>query len=172
LISSAQSFSEVINQAFGLVDRFGWLVGLAGLLVAVVGLLRSIGSALHERRRDIGLMRAVGWSRGDVMGQLASEAVALAAVGAVVGLGLAALVSRVLSAMRVSIPVPWELSPTPHFAPGGALPMAVTISLSARIEPGPAAFAIGAAILCGLLVGLWVSYRATNIRPAEVLRSE
>jgi lipoprotein-releasing system permease protein len=172
LISSAQSFSEVIGQAYGLVDRFSWLVGLAGLLVAVVGLVRSIGSTLRERRRDIGLMRAVGWGRRNVVVQLTSEAVSLAASGAIAGLVVAFLVSRVLSLMRVSIPVPWELSPTPHFLPGGAVPMAVNISLSASIEPLPAALAVALSVLCGLAVGIWVSRRATRIRPAEVLRSE
>jgi ABC-type antimicrobial peptide transport system permease subunit len=172
LISSAQSFSDVIGQAYGLVDRFSWLVGLAGFLIAVVGLFRSITSALRERRRDVGLMRAVGWSRGDVVSQLTSEAIGLAAAGAIAGLGLAMLVSHALSAMRVSIPVPWELSPTPHFLPGGAVPMAVTISLPAQIELLPAALAVGLSLLCGLVVGLWVSRRATRIRPAEVLRSE
>lgn len=172
LVSSARSFSEVIGQAYGLVDRFSWLVGLAGILVAVAALLRSITSALRERRRDIGLMRAVGWGRGDVTAQLTSEAVGLATAGALVGLALAALISLGLSQMRVSIPVPWELSPTPHFAPGGAVPMAVTISLSARVELLPASLAVGLSAICGLVVGLWVSRRATRIRPAEVLRSE
>ncbi len=172
LISSARSFSAVIDQAYGLVDRFGFLVGLAGLLVALVGLLRSIGSALRERRRDIGLMRAVGWSRRNVIVQLTSEAVGLALVGAALGFGLAEAATAALSSMRVTIPVPWELSPTPHFLPGGAMTMAVTIPLAARIEVGATIFAFGLAILSGLLVGLWVSRRATRIRPAEVLRSE
>jgi putative ABC transport system permease protein len=172
LVSSTRSFSEVIGQAYGLVDKFSALVGLAGLLVAVVGLLRSVGSTLRERRRDIGLMRAVGWSLGDVATQLVSEAVTLATVGAILGLGLAVLVSLALSQMRVSIPVPWELSPTPHFAPGGAVPMAVTINLSARIEALQSLLAIGLSMLCGLAVGLWVSRWATRIRPAEVLRNE
>jgi ABC-type antimicrobial peptide transport system permease subunit len=172
LISSAHSFSGVIAQAYGLVDRFSWLVGLAGLLIAVVGLLRSISSALRERRRDIGLMRAVGWSRRNVTLQLTSEAVTLAAAGAVAGLLIALLVSRALSLVQVDIPVPWELSPTPHFLPGGATPMAVMISLTARIDPLPGVLAVGLSVLCGFAVGLWISRRATRIRPAEVLRSE
>jgi ABC-type antimicrobial peptide transport system permease subunit len=172
LVSSAKNFSDVIGRAYGLVDRFSWLVGLAGLLIAVVGLVRSIGSALRERRRDIGLMRAVGWSSGNVSTQLTGEAIGLAAAGSLAGLALAVLVSRALSLMQVSIPVPWELSPTPHFLPGGATPMAVNISLAARIDPLPAALAVGLSVLCGLVVGLWISRRATHIRPAEVLRSE
>lgn len=172
LISSSQTFRDVIGQTYGLVDRFSWLVGVAGLFIAVVGLVRSISSALRERRRDIGLMRAVGWSRGNVWTQLTGEAVSLAAAGSLAGLVLSVLVSRTLSLLRVSIPVPWELSPTPHFLPGGATPMAVSISLSARIDLLPAALAIGLSVLCGLVVGLWISLRATHIRPAEVLRSE
>jgi putative ABC transport system permease protein len=117
-------------------------------------------------------MRAVGWSRGNVSAQLTGEALSLAAAGSIAGLALAVLVSRLLSLMRVSIPVPWELSPTPHFLPGGATPMAVTISLSARIDLLPAALAVGLSVFCGLVVGLWISRRATHIRPAEVLRSE
>jgi ABC-type antimicrobial peptide transport system permease subunit len=50
--------------------------------------------------------------------------------------------------------------------------MAVTISLSARIDLLPAALAVALSLLCGLAVGLWVSRRAARIRPAEVLRSE
>jgi putative ABC transport system permease protein len=104
--------------------------------------------------------------------QLTSEAISLAAAGAITGFLIAVAVSRILSLVRVSIPVPWELSPTPHFLPGGAVPMAVTISLSTRIEPLQATLAVALAVLCGLAVGLWVSRRATRIRPAEVLRSE
>ena len=172
LISSAQSFSEVIGQAYGLVDRLSWLVGLAALLVAIVGLVRSTAGALRERRRDVGLMRAVGWGRRDVTAQLVSEAMSLATSGALVGLGLGVLLSRALNLVQVRIPVPWELSPTPHFAPGGAVPMAVTIHMSARVGTVPAVVAVALSIACGLAVGLWISRRATRIRPAEVLRGE
>lgn len=172
LVSSNRSFIEVLGQAFSLVDQFSWLVGLAALIVALVGLFRSLTSALRERRRDIGLMRAVGWTRRNVAGQLVSEALSLALLGALVGLGLALAVSSVLGLLEVNIPVPWELSPTPHFLAGGAVPMGVTIHLSAVIEPLQGLLAVGAALACGLVVGLGIAYRATKIRPAEVLRNE
>jgi len=172
IVSSARSFSQVLGEAYRLVDRFGWLVGLAGLLVGIAALLRAMTANLWERRRDIGVMRAIGWRRKDIMGQLAGEAVTLALVGVLVGLVLAAFVTLVLSQTSVTVPVPWELSPTPHFLPGGAQAMAVTIRLPAQISLAAALSALGLALAGSAVLGLGLAGRAARIKPAEVLRSE
>jgi len=172
IVSSARSFSQVLGETFRLVDRFGWLVGLAGLLVAIAALLRAMTANLWERRRDIGVMRAVGWRRKDIMWQLTGEAVALALVGVLVGLVLAAFVTLILSQTRVTVPVPWELSPTPHFLPGGAQAMAVTINLPAQINLAAALIALALALAGSAALSLGLAGRAARIKPAEVLRSE
>jgi putative ABC transport system permease protein len=172
LVSSAQSFSQVLGSSFSLIDRFGWLVGIAALFVAVAVLLRAVATNLWERRHDIGLMRAVGWRRQEIVRQLLAEAIALALGGGVMGLALAALVTLALGQTSVTVPVPWELSPTPHFLPGGALEMAITITLPARIEPNAVWLALGLTLLCGASVGFLLANRAANRKPAEVLRHE
>jgi len=172
IVSSAQSFSQVLGETFSLVDRFGWLVGLAGLLVAVAALLRAMASNLWERRRDIGVMRAVGWRRSEIIRQLTGEAVTLALAGVLVGLGLAALITLALGRTSVTVPVPWELSPTPHFLPGGAQAMAVTINLPAQISPAAALIALALALAGSAVLGLALAGRAAQIKPGEVLRSE
>ena len=172
LVSSARSFSDVLGASFRLIDQFGWVVGLAGLLVAIAGLLRSVAVNLSERRRDIALMRAVGWRRADIVCQLTAEAMTLALAGGVVGLGLAAGVTLILNRTNVTIPVPWELSPTPHFLPGGALEMGLTIPLPAHIEMTTVITALILALLCGAAVGVVLASRAANKKPAEVLQNE
>jgi len=78
IVSSASSFTRVLGETYSLVDRFGWLVGLAGLLVAVAALLRAMLANLWERRRDVGVMRAVGWRRRDIgIGYLPAPAASL-----------------------------------------------------------------------------------------------
>lgn len=171
LVSSARSFSEVLGASFRLIDQFGWVVGLAGLLVAVAGLLRSVAVNLSERRRDIALMRAVGWRRAEIVRQLTAEATTLALAGGLVGLGLAAVVTLILNRTEVTIPVPWELSPTPHFLPGGALEMGLTIPLPAHIEITAVITALSLALLCGAMVGVVLASRAANRKPAEVLQN-
>lgn len=172
LVSSAQSFSKVLGTSFSLIDRFGWLVGLAALFVAVAVLLRAVATNLWERRHDIGLMRAVGWRRAEIVRQLLAEAIVLALGGGLIGLALAALITFALGQTSVTVPVPWELSPTPHFLPGGALEMAITITLPARIEANTVFLALGLALLCGASVGFVLANRAANRKPAEVLRHE
>jgi len=172
IVTTPRSFDQVLGATFSVIDRFGFLVGIAGLLIAMAGLLRTTAAGLWERRRDVGLMRAVGWRRRDVSRQLLAEMLALTGIGAVLGLAIAGLVTFGLGFSRVTVPVPWELSPTPHFLPGGAVNMAVTIPLGARIDPGAALLAIVLALLAGGLASLWLARRAAGIKPAEVWRNE
>ena len=172
LVSSAQSFSKELGESFRLIDHFGWVIGLVGLLIAVAGLLRSIISNLRERRRDIALMRAVGWFRIHIVGQLGAEAIVLSFMGGIVGLVFAWGISLILNQTRVTIPVPWELSPTPHFLAGGASEMGLTIPLPAHISWATALTALALAVICGTVVGIVMAGRAANIKPGGVLHNE
>lgn len=172
IVSSGQSFAAELGALFGLIDRFGFLVGLLAFLFATALLLRAVAASVWERRRDIAVMRAVGWRRRDVMFQLWSETAVLALAGGLVGLALSALIIFLMSRILVSIPVPWELSPTPHFMPSGAQAFAVTITLPARLTFELAAWALGLALVSASLVGLWLPSRIAKIRPAEMLSSE
>lgn len=172
LVSAAESFSEQLGALFGLVDRFGVIVGLVALSFAVAVVLRTVAASVWERRREIGMMRAVGWRRRDVSRLLMTEALAVTTSGATVGLGLALLLTMLMRRATVTIPVPWELTPSPHFLPGGADEVAVVVPLAATITPTMALVAFGLSVLAAALVGLWSTRRLANIKPAEVLRSE
>jgi putative ABC transport system permease protein len=172
LVSSARSFDETLGETFLLVDRFGWRVGLAGLFVGMGVVLRAMASNLWERRRDIAVMRAVGWRRSDILRQLSAEVLLLALGGSLAGLALAELVTLGLNQTSVTVPVPWELSPTPHFLPGGAAQMAVIISFPAQIDGLSVAVVFALALLGSALVALALGRRAANSKPAEVLRNE
>jgi lipoprotein-releasing system permease protein len=172
LVSSARSFSQVLGATFRLIDQFGWVVGVAGLLAAIAGLLRAVATNLWERRRDIALMRAVGWRRANIIRQLTAEALTLSLAGGLAGLGLAAVIALLLSQTDVTIPVPWELSPTPHFLPGGAVEMGLTIPLPAHIEMSTILTALTLALLCSAGVGIVLANQAANKKSAEVLQHE
>jgi lipoprotein-releasing system permease protein len=172
IVSSAQSFSTQLGALFNLIDRFGTLVGLASLLIAVALLVRTTAAGLWERRREIALMRAVGWRRRDIVQQLLGETLVLVLAGAVVGLALAGVAALVMSQSQVTVPVPWELSPMPHFLPGGAKPIVVVVPLQATITPALAGLALVLALATTLPIALWLPGRIAGIKPAEVLRSE
>ena len=117
-------------------------------------------------------MRAVGWRQRDVIIQLWGETLVLATAGALVGLVLSTLTMWAMSRSLVTVPVPWELSPSPHFLLGGAAAFAVTVALPARLTPELVAWAFGLSTVGASLLGLWLPSRISKIHPAEVLRSE
>lgn len=172
LVSSAESFGKQLGTLFDLIDRFGVLVGLIAFLFAIAILLRTIAAGVWERRREIGMMRAVGWRMRDISRQLLAETVLITLLGGLMGLALAWAMTLLLNQTAVTIPVPWELSPSPHFLPGGAKEVAVVVPFTARITLTLALIALGLSGVSAALVGLWLPRRIANIKPAEVLRSE
>lgn len=171
-VTSARSFAAELGALFTLIDRFGMLVGLVTFLFAAAMLIRLVAAGIWERRREVALMRALGWRRRDVVAQLWAEALTLALAGGVMGLVLAALAIWLMSRATVTVPVPWELSPSPHFLAGGACVVSVVVALPARLTPTLAAWALGLVVVSATLVAAWLPGRIANIKPAEVLRGE
>jgi putative ABC transport system permease protein len=172
LVSSVESFGEQLGSLFDLIDRFGVIVGLSAFLFAVAILLRTVAAGVWERRREVAMMRAVGWRRRDITRQLMSETLVVTFLGGLLGLALAWLMTAAMSRADVTVPVPWELSPSPHFLPGGAADVAVVVPLDARITPTMAVLAIALSLAAAVLVNLWLPRRIAGVKPAEVLRSE
>jgi ABC-type antimicrobial peptide transport system permease subunit len=171
-VTTGQSFSAELGALFDIIDRFGLLVGLIAFLFAAATLIRLIAAGIWERRGEVALMRAVGWRGRDVVSQIWAETVIISAGGALLGLALSVLATWLMSRATVSVPVPWELSPSPHFLPGGATSFSVVVTLPAHLTPILVGWAIGLAVVCATLVGLWLPRRIANIKPAEVFRGE
>jgi putative ABC transport system permease protein len=89
--------AKQVNQLLGLVFA---LLSLS-VIVALLGIVNTLALSVHERTRELGMLRAVGMSRRQVRRMIRSEAVITAVIGAVLGLVLgvvfAALVSRPLA---------------------------------------------------------------------------
>ena len=90
--------ADQVNQLLGLV--FGLLA--LSVIVALLGIVNTLALAVHERTRELGLLRAVGMSKWQVRRMIAAESVITALIGAILGLVLgivfAVIVSRPLAA--------------------------------------------------------------------------
>ncbi len=102
---------ELTNRAFGLLD----VLANIGVLVAALGVINTMMMNVLERRREIGSLRSIGMTRGQVISMILAEAGAMGAVGAVFGLGFGILLSRVfvegmqqLSGYRLTFALPLE----------------------------------------------------------------
>jgi len=122
------------------------LVALGGvaLLVGGIGIANVMVISVLERRREIGVRRALGASRHHIRVQFVVEAVLLAALGGITGVLLGALITGGYAAAS-----DWKLA-----IPAGAL-----------------AAGIGIALVVGGIAGLYPAARAARLEPAEAVRA-
>ena len=126
---------------------FGVLVGVVALSLLVGGIviMNIMLMVVSERTREIGLRKALGARRADIISQVLTESVVLSVFGGLVGIGLGFLLSLVIAAV----------SPLP-----------------ARLEPWSIAVAIGITAGVGLFFGAYPASRAASLDPIEALRRE
>jgi putative ABC transport system permease protein len=126
---------------------------LVALLVAATGVSNTLLMAVNERTREIGVMRAIGASRGHVFRWILLETLQLCLVGAVIGTGLAFLASRLVEN--------WVRSTLP-FAPNGSL---------IHWEWLTAAGCLVCALLLGSFAAFLPAWRAASVPPMRALRA-
>jgi putative ABC transport system permease protein len=126
---------------------FAVLVGVVALSLVVGGIviMNIMLMAVSERTREIGLRKALGARRTDIMMQMLTESVVLSMFGGVIGTVLGGIIAVVISTVT---PVP------------------------ASIEPWSVALGIGITALVGLFFGLYPALRAARLDPIEALRRE
>jgi len=141
--SSVERFMEQMAT----IQQFLLGVGGVSLLVASVSILNVMLMSAVERREEIGVLRAVGYHRLDVLRLMLGEATLLGVIGAVVGSVLSVALGMALNAMLLGDPT--------AFPPGAFRYVALGF-----------AFGVGAAVISGL----YPAWKASNARPVEALR--
>ena len=128
-------------------------VALVALLAAGAGVSNTILMAVTERTREIGVLRAIGASRGRVFGLIWLETLVLCLFGGAAGIALALGGARIVEAwLRARLP----------FAPHDAL---------IRPEASVVLFCVAGCLILGTLSGLLPAWRAARLRPADAMRT-
>ncbi len=101
-----------------LSDQMSLIFTAVVALLALALLARSTATAIGERRRDLAILQAVGWTRPRIISQLSLETAVLSGVGGLLGLLLAWIGISVIGNVELAMELSWEISPSPHFLPG------------------------------------------------------
>jgi ABC-type antimicrobial peptide transport system permease subunit len=171
-VATPDSFLKLLGSLFALSDKFTLAASLIAIIVAVLIAFKTMAGNIAERAREIGVLKAVGWTNRNVVSQLMSESVIQCLVAGILGLLIALVASFGLSFMKVNIPIPWEMSPTPHFLPGGGDQIFKTLRLPVHVPWNLAFFAILLSIIIGGMTGGLLGRHISKIKPSEVLRHD
>jgi putative ABC transport system permease protein len=145
-----------LRQFFAVLDLFLGIFGSLALTVASIGIVNTLVMAILERRREIGIMKAIGASDTDVKGLFFAEAGVMGVFGGVAGVALGWTIGRVIN-LGTNVYLKRQ-----HFPPEQIwfVPWWLVIS------------AIGFAIVVSLLSGLYPASRAARLDPVQSLRYE
>jgi ABC-type antimicrobial peptide transport system permease subunit len=171
-VATPDSFLKLLGSLFALSDKFTLAASLIAIIVAVLIAFKTMAGNIAERAREIGVLKAVGWTNRNVVSQLMSESVIQCFLAGILGLLIALVASFGLSFMKVNIPIPWEMSPTPHFLPGGGDQIFKTLRLPVHVPWTLASFGILLSVVIGGLTGGLLGRHISKIKPSEVLRHE
>ena len=171
-IATPESFLKLLGSLFALSDKFTLAASLIAMLIAILIAFKTMAGNISERAREIGVMKAVGWTQQNVTMQLLMESILQCFAAGILGILIAVIVAFGLSFMTVNIPIPWEMSPTPHFLPGGGEQLYKTLQLPVHIPLTLAAFALLLSVLIGGITGALLGRHISKIKPSEVLRHE
>jgi putative ABC transport system permease protein len=145
----AVAVKQVAATEMGMLDKINKLMLALGgitLLVGGFGVVNTLMTSVHERIRDIGIMKAVGASRRQIMLTFVYEAIIIGIIGGIVGYGAGTLLAYVIG------PLIFEGS---------------TVSFVLVYLP----LSLALAVLVAVLATLYPAYRATEIRIADCFRA-
>ncbi len=169
----ASNVSGSLSTASTLIANLGaWLSLLVLAAAFLLAILFTI-SGVTRRTREFGTLKAIGWSNGRIVRQVAGESLVQGLLGGALGiaLGFAAVLAINLAAPSLTAgesPLGGLVGPSGPMTETAA---ETTVTLSASVTPIVLLLAVGLAVLGGLLAGAFGGWRAARLRPAEALRS-
>ena len=150
-ISTQQDAIAAIQSATQVIVIFLGSIASISLLVGGIGIMNIMLVTVTERTREIGIRKAMGAKRRDVLFQFMAEAAMLSFTGGLVGLALAYGITSALSGQ-------------PIFGEGSEITITIT--------PNIALLACTVSIGIGLFFGIYPAIRAARLHPIEALRYE
>ncbi|MBI4482875.1 MAG: ABC transporter permease [Acidobacteria bacterium] len=145
-IGTADSIIEAFDEITGAALAVMFIISTVAFLVGGIGVMNIMLVSVTERTREIGIRKAIGARRGDVIWQFLTEAMTMTGIGGVAGIlfgvGLVQILERIVPKLPTNVPA-WAV-----------------------------AFGFLGSVGVGLFFGMWPAVKASRLDPIEALRHE
>ena len=145
-ISTPDQIIQQFDRITGLIGLVAIAISALGLLVGGIGVMNIMLVSVTERTREIGVRKALGARRRDIVGQFLVEAMTLTGAGGMLGIVIAVLITMLVGALVPSLP---------SKVPSWALITGFSVS-----------------VIIGVFFGVWPAVKAAQLDPVEALRYE
>ena len=146
-VASQKDILGILSQITGILTLFLSVIAGISLLVGGIGIMNIMLVSVTERTREIGIRKAVGAKRSDILMQFLVESVLLSFTGGALGIGFGWLISVVINQIAGS-------------------------SFHSVLTPSAVAMSFGFSVFVGLFFGIYPASRAASLNPIEALRYE
>ena len=168
-VASSDSSLELMGGVSKISDQFSFIVSIIALGGAVFLIVKAMLSNLVERSREIGILKAVGWTERDVQKQLMGEVFLQSLAGGVIGILMGYFFSYLLGFLSIPVATSWELNLLPAFAKDTAA-AAQTVRLPVSISAGLTVVSLALSLVAGAMASYLMGKRTARMKPAEILR--
>ncbi|MFH0853658.1 MAG: ABC transporter permease [bacterium] len=144
-VVTVEDLLDLFDQFFGILTSAVAGIAAISLIVGGIGIMNIMLVSVTERTKEIGLRKAIGASRGNILSQFIIESVILSIVGAIIGIILATTASLIIQSQ---------------------------LGISAIIDYQITGIGIGFSVLIGVIFGVAPAIRASRLNPIDALRSD
>jgi putative ABC transport system permease protein len=138
----------MMDEALNMINIASWGISLLAIIIGGIGIINTMIMSVYERTREIGVLRAVGWKKGRILGMIMGESLILTLTSGIIGSLIGVLTIELFATLGIL---------------GQIIP-------AYNIETFIQAFAL--AIVVGLIGGFYPAYSASRLPPTEALRYE
>ena len=152
-VTASKSRAESVTEMTDSMTLFLGAIAAVSLLVGAVGIANTMFTAVLEKTKEIGTMKAIGAKNRDILMIFVYNSAMVGFVGGIFGVMLGGLVSALFPFLGVTI------------MRGGR-------GMSLSLSPGLMIFGLTLAVLIGIISGAIPAYRASKLKPVDALRYE